>query len=62
MNQQEKLHGEWKLPDDMSVQIQTETDREPLLAKVGVPKKKVGGHPTNYFVPDFGMDEDIITT
>jgi len=63
LNQQESIHGRWELPESM-VQLDSnvQADREPLMAKVGVPKSKVGGHPTNYFVPDFGMDEDIITT
>jgi hypothetical protein len=63
LNQQESIHGKWELPESM-VQLDSnvQADREPLMAKVGVPKKSVGGHPTNYFVPDFGMDEDIITT
>jgi len=61
LNQQEKVHGNWQLPESM-VQLDSNVEREPLMANVGIPKKKVGGHPTNYFVPDFGMDEDIIST
>ena len=40
--------------------VQLERRREPLLT--WAPTPKAGGHPTNYFVPHFGEDHDILET
>ena len=42
------------------VQTESELDREPLLS--WKPKKKKHAYPKDYFVPNFGMDEDIAAT
>lgn len=37
--------------------------REPLLEKVAdIQAPPDAGHPVDYFVPDFGMDKDIVTS
>lgn len=55
-------NGHWVVPSPISnnaytyVQLDTETDREPLLTWSPT---QPAGHPVDYFVPDFGVDHDI---
>ena len=54
----EKKYGRWDLPKE-DIQIENEIAREPLLSwKPKAPKS----HPVDYFVPNFGVDEDIVST
>lgn len=51
-------NGVWLYPESY-VQTETEADREPLLTwKPKVP----ASHPVDYFVPDFGVDHDMIAS
>lgn len=60
LNQNEKRYGQWTLPkDDWYLQTEENVDREPLATWAPTPKK---GHKVDYFVPNFGLDEDVITT
>ena len=58
LKQNEAQYGAWDLPKDDWF-LQTEAKREPLLTWAPSPHK---GHPVNYFVPNFGLDEDIVDT
>ena len=41
------------------MQLSSETEREPLLTwKATAPKS----HPVDYFVPNFGVDHDVVNT
>jgi len=53
LDKQESIHGKWNIAD---VQLDAETEREPLLSWAPTVKK---GFPKNYFVPNFGKDHDI---
>ena len=54
----EKKYGTWDLPKE-DVQLEADLDREPLLSwKPKAPKT----HPIDYFVPNFGLDHEIVTT
>lgn len=53
LKDEEKLHGTWNIE---TVQLDSETDREPLLTWAPTPPKT---HPMNYFVPHFGEDADV---
>lgn len=57
LNIAEKKYGQWDLPkENVQIEADTETDREPLLTWAPkVPKT----HPMNYPVPNFGIDHDI---
>ena len=35
---------------------------DPDCPSSGCPEKKIKGIPRNYFVPNFGLDEDIVST
>jgi hypothetical protein len=37
-------------------------ESDPDCPSSGCPEKKVKGIPRNYFVPNFGIDEDILST
>jgi len=55
--QKEKAGLKW--PGDSFVQTDAELNREPLLTWAPtIPKT----HPMNYFVPNFGLDHDMIET
>ena len=43
-----------------SLKLQISSD--PICSSAGCPTKKDKGHPKDYFVPNFGMDEDIAST
>ena len=55
----EDKYGKWDLPQE-DLQVDSTLEREPLLS--WAPKPKKGSHPVDYFVPNFGLDEDIATT
>lgn len=35
---------------------------DPICSSAGCDTKKAAGHPQDYFVPNFGMDHDIVDT
>ena len=54
----ESKYGKWDIPKE-DVQLDAQLDREPLLSwKPKAPKT----HPIDYFVPNFGLDEDVVST
>jgi hypothetical protein len=59
-----QLESDVKVQDDAKEEIQSEEqalaqlDREPLLT--WRPKQKKGDYPVDYFVPNFGIDKDIV--
>ena len=55
----EKKYGTWNLPKEEDVQIESEVEREPLL---GWTSKAPKSHPMDYYVPDFGLDHEILST
>jgi len=59
LNQQESIHGKWELPESM-VQLNSQVEREPLLTWSETPAK--AAYPKDYFVPNFGLDHDVINT
>ena len=60
MKDQESKHGAWTLPDDQNVDISSIPACTSLGCLHNMPKK--GGHPVDYFVPNFGIDQDILDT
>lgn len=61
LSNQEKIHGKWVLPDEEDIQ----TKSDPICNSVGCTQYQwdhVKGHPKDYFVPNFGVDEDIRST
>ena len=54
----EKKYGKWDIPqEDVQIESELEADREPLLSWAPKDKKT---HPMNYFVPNFGVDHQIV--
>jgi len=59
-NTEEKL-GTWTLPkEDVQLDADVSLEREPLLS--WKPKRAKSAHPIDYFVPNFGVDHDILAT
>jgi len=42
------------------IDLQTEVESDPICSSAGCIKKDAATHPQDYFVPNFGMDHDII--
>jgi len=60
LNQNEKRYGAWTLPkDDWYLQTEEKATREPLLTWAPNDHK---GFKKNYFIPNFGEDENVVST
>lgn len=64
LKMEEAIHGEWELPEEKNIMIDMQSD--PICSSAGCTQYKQPegkpDHPMDYFVPDFGVDHDIIAS
>ena len=61
LKMEEGIHGEWEYGDASNVMLAMQSD--PICSSAGCTQykqKTPEGHPMDYFVPNFGVDENIV--
>ena len=61
---EEGIHGEWNLPEEKNIMIEMQSD--PICSSAGCTQYKHDeqkpGYPMDYFVPNFGVDHEILAS